>query len=108
VQPDDSSFRAAAAGAEWEKEAFGPNLNNQAGKDAWPITSATFILMHKVQDKPEQATEVLKFFAWAYASGGKAAGELDYVAIPDAVAKLIEAQWAKTIKDASGKPVAVK
>lgn len=108
VQPEDATFRAAAAGAEWEKDSFGPNLNNQAGKDAWPITSATFILMHQVQDKPEQATEVLKFFAWAYANGGKAAAELDYVAIPESVAKLIEAQWTKTLKDSSGKPIAVK
>jgi phosphate transport system substrate-binding protein len=108
VEPDDATFRAAAAGAEWEKDSFGPNLNNQAGKDAWPITSATFILMHKVQDKPEQAAEVLKFFSWAYKNGGKAATELDYVTIPEAVTKMIEAQWGKTLKDTSGKAISIK
>lgn len=108
VQPDDTSFRAAAAGADWEKSAFGANLNNQAGKDAWPITSATFILMHKVQDKPAQATEVVKFFTWAYDKGDNMALDLDYVPMPDAVVKLVDAQWQKSLKDASGKAVATK
>ncbi|HEU4622150.1 MAG TPA: phosphate ABC transporter substrate-binding protein PstS [Burkholderiaceae bacterium] len=108
VQPDEATFRAAAAGADWEKAAFGVNLNQQPGKDAWPITSATFILMHKQQDKPAQATEVIKFFHWAYSSGDKMAADLDYVPIPDGVVKLIEAQWQKSLKDAAGKPVALK
>ncbi len=108
VQPDDATFRAAAADADWEKSSFGANLNNQAGKDAWPITSATFILMHKVQDKPAQGTEVVKFFAWAYDKGDNLALELDYVPMPDAVVKLVEKQWHANLKDASGKGIALK
>ena len=54
-------------------------LTDQPGKDAWPITTGTFILVHKVQDKPANAAAVLKFFEWAYKSGDKTAIDLDYV-----------------------------
>jgi len=104
VSPDDSAFKAAAAGADWNKS-FYQVLTNQAGKDAWPITGATFILMHKVQDKPANATSVLKFFDWAYKSGDKTADDLDYVPMPDGVKTAIAKAWGD-IKDASGKSVA--
>ena len=104
VAPDDLTFKAAAAGADWNKSNFGEILTNQAGKDAWPITGATFILMHKVQDKPAQAAEVLKFFEWSYKNGGKMAEDLDYVALPDSLIKLIHTSWSG-IKDGAGKPV---
>jgi phosphate transport system substrate-binding protein len=104
ISPDDLTFKAAAAGADWHKSNFGEILTNQAGKDAWPITGATFILMHKVQDKPAQAAEVLKFFEWSYKNGSKLAEDLDYVALPDSLVKLINASWVN-IKDASGKSV---
>ncbi|MFH0131448.1 phosphate ABC transporter substrate-binding protein PstS [Variovorax sp. EL159] len=106
VSPDDTAFKAAAAGAEWSKS-FYQVLTNQAGKDAWPITGATFILMHKVQDKPANATTVLKFFDWAYKSGDKTADDLDYVPMPDAVKATIAKSWGE-VKDASGKAVAYK
>jgi len=82
-------------------------LTDEPGKDSWPITGATFILMHKVQDKPAQATASLKFFDWAYANGDKAAAELDYVPLPDALKSMIHKQW-ETVKDSAGKPVALK
>ena len=82
-------------------------LTNQADKGAWPITGATFILMHKAQEKPAQATTALKFFDWAYKNGDKTAGDLDYVPMPDQVKGAIAAAWGE-IKDASGKPVAFK
>ena len=106
VEPDDLTFQAAAAGADWNKS-FYQVLTEQAGKDAWPISGATFILMHTTQDKPAQATAALKFFDWAYANGDKAANELDYVALPDSLKALIHTKWAG-IKDASGKTVAAK
>ena len=62
--------------------------------------------MHKVQDKPTQGTEVLKFFEWAYANGGVTATEMDYVPLPEALVKLVRKSWAD-VKDASGKPVYV-
>jgi len=106
VAPDDATFKAAAAGAEWQKTFF-QILTEQPGKDSWPITGATFIVMHKSQDKPAQATAALKFFDWAFNSGDAMSTELDYVPMPDAVEALVRRQWAE-IKDASGKPVALK
>lgn len=106
VQPDDLTFKAAAANADWQKSAFNQILTNQAGKDAWPITGATFVLFHARQDKPAQGTEALKFFEWSYKNGGKMATDLDYVALPESLIKLIHASWAG-IKDGAGKPVIV-
>jgi phosphate transport system substrate-binding protein len=106
VAPDDASFKAAAAGAEWNKS-FYQILTNQPGKEAWPITGATFIIMHQKQDKPQQAQSALRFFDWAFANGDKMSEELDYVPLPDSVETLIRQQWGK-ITDVAGKPVAVK
>ncbi len=106
IKPEDDSFKAAAAGADWAKS-FYQILTNQPGKDAWPISGATFILMHTKQDKPANATEVLKFFSWAYVNGDKTAADLDYVPMPKPVIAAIEKAWGE-IKDGAGKPVAFK
>ena len=106
VSPDDAAFKAAAAGADWAKS-FYQILTEQPGKDAWPITGATFILMHKTQDKPAQAASSLKFFDWAFKNGDKTADDLDYVPMPANVKVIIEKAWAD-IKDASGKSIATK
>jgi phosphate transport system substrate-binding protein len=106
VAPDDGSFKAAAAGAAWDKT-FYQILTEQPGKDAWPITGATFILMYKAQDKPAQAAAALKFFDWAYTNGDKMAVDLEYVAMPESVKALVRKAWGE-IKDGSGKPVAFK
>jgi phosphate transport system substrate-binding protein len=104
VQPDDSSFQAAAAGADWKgTPGFGVILTDQAGKASWPVTGASFILMQARQDKPQSAVEVMKFFDWSFRNGQKMAEELDYVAIPDPVAKEIASAWKAQIKDGSGK-----
>ncbi|WP_332815610.1 phosphate ABC transporter substrate-binding protein PstS [Ramlibacter sp.] len=107
VAPDDTAFKAAAAGAEWSKS-FYQILTNQPGAQAWPITGATFILMHKVQDKPEQAAAALKFFDWAYANGDATAESLDYVPMPAAVKDQIRKLWASEVKDGSGKNIALR
>ena len=106
VSPDDLTFKAAAAGADWAKS-FYQILTNQAGKDAWPLTGATFILMHKVQDKPAQASTTLKFFDWAYKNGDKTSEDLDYSPMPASVKLAIEKSWSE-IKDVAGKSVAIK
>ena len=106
VSPDDDAFKAAAAGADWSKS-FYQILTNQPGKAAWPLTGATFILMHKAQDKPQQAAATLKFFEWAYKSGDKQAGELDYVPMPEAVKGQIAKSWGQIV-DGAGKAVALK
>jgi len=107
VPPTDTAFKAAAAGAEWTKS-FYQVLTDQPGKDSWPITGATFILMHKQQDKPVNAANTLKFFDWAFVNGDKMADDLDYVPLPASVKDLIRAQWAAQLKDASGKMIAYK
>ncbi len=104
VSPDDTAFKAAAAGADWTKS-FYQVLTNQAGKDSWPLTGATFILMHKVQDKPENGSAALKFFDWAYKNGDKTADDLDYVPMPDKVKDVIRKSWGQ-IKDGAGKSIA--
>ncbi|MBW8907261.1 MAG: phosphate ABC transporter substrate-binding protein PstS [Betaproteobacteria bacterium] len=106
VAPSANTFQAAAAGVDW-KAAPGMYviLTDAPGKRAWPIAGATFILMHKVQEKPENGREVLKFFDWAYEKGDPLAQSLDYVPMPDAVVRLIQANWKAQLKDASGKPV---
>jgi phosphate transport system substrate-binding protein len=106
VNPDDANFKAAAASADWAKS-FYQILTEQPGKDAWPLTGATFILMHKTQDKAEQGASSLKFFEWAYNNGDKAAADLEYVPLPNNVKDLVRKQWAN-IKDASGKTVSYK
>jgi len=106
VAPDDSSFKAAAAGADW-KSSFYQVLTNQPGKDSWPITAATFILVHKAQDDASKGTGVLKFFEWAYANGDKMASDLDYVPMPDSVKAQIHTLWGE-VKDTSGKAIAYK
>ena len=106
VSPDDSAFKAAAAGADWAKS-FYQILTNQPGKESWPITGATFILMQKSQEKPVQAATSLKFFEWAYKTGDKTASDLDYVPMPDSVKETILKSWA-AIQDTSGKAIAYK
>ncbi|MCX7138817.1 MAG: substrate-binding domain-containing protein, partial [Proteobacteria bacterium] len=106
VGPDDKTFRAAAANADWSKApGFYLMLTDQPGKESWPLTGATFILMHKKQDKPENGAIALKFFNWAYESGDELALDLDYVPMPDTVVKQVQAEWKK-IQDGSGKPIA--
>ena len=106
LQPSDDAFKAAAAGANWAgTPGFAVVLTNQAGKASWPITGASYILMHKTQPNAATAKEVLKFFDWAYKNGGAAAAELDYVPMPDNVTKLVQDAWRANLKDAAGKAV---
>ena len=102
----EATFQGAAAGADWTKS-FYQVLTDEPGKNAWPITGATFVLMQRVQDKPAQGAAALKFFDWSYANGDKAAGDIDYIVLPQSVKDLIRKEWG-TIKDTSGKTVAMK
>ena len=105
VAPDDLTFKAAAANADWKSvPGMGVLLTDQKGDQAWPITGASFILLHAKQEKPEAGREVIRFFDWAFRNGAKMADELDYVPMPEAVVKEIQASWKK-VTDAGGKPV---
>src|SRR6516164_9521894 len=106
VAPVSATFQAAAANADWNSvPGYGVILSNQPGAASWPMTAATFILIHKQPQDPAAATEALKFFAWAYAKGSKMAEDLDFVPMPANVVAAIQGVWAKEIKDASGKPL---
>ena len=94
VTPSDDAFKAAASGATWNKTYF-QVLTNQTGKESWPISGATFILVHLKPTKPEEVKAALKFFDWAYTSGDKSADDLDYVPLPDSVKNHIRADWKR-------------
>src|SRR6201984_1162332 len=99
VQPTVEAFQAAGANAGWSKAAgFSLILTNQPGEASWPITAATFILMHKEPVDKAASAEAIKFFKWAFAKGGTMAEELDYIPMPDNVVKLIEKTWSADIK----------
>ena len=104
VAPTSVAFQAAAANADWNSvPGYGVILANQPGAESWPMTAATFILVHKQPDDAAAVSEALKFFAWAYAKGDKMAEELDYVPMPKKVVGEVQKMWASQIKDAGGK-----
>ena len=103
-EPENATFQAAAASADWKNAPmFYRILTDQPGRDAWPITGASFILIHTVQENTGKRAQVLKFFDWSFHNGQKLAETLDYVPLPDSVVKLIEDAWKAQLKDASGK-----
>ena len=103
--PEEKAFQAAAANADWQAQpGFGISLNDQKGAAAWPITSATFILVPARPEKPAEVQEALKFFDWAYRSGDGLASALDYVALPANVKDEVRAAW-KGVTDSAGKPI---
>jgi phosphate transport system substrate-binding protein len=104
VVPSQKTFAAAAAGVNWKQApGFYVILTNQRGKNAWPITGATFILVYKKARKPETTQAALKFFDWAYHNGDKMAKSLDYIPMPKNVTKLVEHAWHKKIHGPKGK-----
>jgi len=103
VEANGETVQAAAANADWEhSDGFYLIITDQAGANSWPISASTFILMPKSVPDAAAAGEALKFFAWAYANGDKAASDLDYVPMPADVKKLVESRWSE-IKGSDGK-----
>jgi len=106
VQPSEETFAAAAANADWSSApGMGVVLTDEPGADSWPITAASFILMHKTQSKPENGKAVLEFFDWAFKNGKEMASELDYVPMPDSVTEQIAELWKSEIKTEDGAPI---
>jgi len=93
VLPDDETFKAAAKDADWSQ--MNAILTDQKGKDAWPITGASFIIMYKKQDDPLTGRAVLKFFSWSFNNGEKMATDLDYVPLPKDVVAKVRNEWSK-------------
>jgi phosphate transport system substrate-binding protein len=94
VAPTEEAFKAAAANADWNKTYF-QILTNQAGQQAWPISGATFILVYLKPEDAAKSKTAIAFFDWAFASGDRAADDLDYVALPLAVKNKIRADWKR-------------
>ena len=104
VSPGRQSFRSAVANAEWTgAPALHALLADQAGKQTWPITGATFVLIYKQQQQRRTATQMLQFFDWSYRTGAGLADELQYVPMPKDVVQLIESAWG-AVKDPRGQP----
>ncbi len=105
VAPNLSTFQAAAKGADWEHTpGMAVVLVNQPGKDSWPITGASFILLQKHQKDCDTATEMLKFFHWCYMEGAQMAVKLLYVPMPKEVVGIVETLWSTQIT-CKGQPV---
>jgi phosphate transport system substrate-binding protein len=101
VAPSADTFQAAASNADWTHSAsYFMILTDQAGAKSWPITGASFILVYAVPQDAAATAEALKFFNWAYKSGGQMAAELDYVPLPEALIKQVRATWKAEIKGA--------
>jgi len=94
VAPTEDAFKAAAANADWNKTYY-QILTNQEGKEAWPISGATFILVHTKPSDAAASKTAINFFDWAFINGDKAADDLDYVALPLAVKNKIRADWKR-------------
>ena len=94
IAPDDETFKAAAAGADWNKSFF-QILTDQPGKNSWPITGATFIIMPLKSTNPDNAQAAIKFFNWAFDKGDQMAADLDYVPMPKTVVNRVKAEMAK-------------
>jgi phosphate transport system substrate-binding protein len=97
VMPDDDAFAAAAAGADWfSVPGMGLSIVNQPGAKAYPVTTASFILMYKEPSNKAESAEVLKFFDWAFKNGKEMASELDYVGLPDSLTNQIRQRvWSQ-------------
>lgn len=106
VTPSEASFAAAAAHAQWaDTPGMGVILTDMPGEDSWPITAASFILVHKTQDNLAQGQATLEFFDWAFSQGAEMARELDYVPLPETVIEQIRTAWTNEIKDANGQSI---
>jgi phosphate transport system substrate-binding protein len=99
VQPNDDTFSAAAAAAQWgSSKDFYLIMTNAPGPNSWPITATNFILMYKKPKNAVSAKDAKDFFRWVYANGDAQATALGYVPLPDALVKQIETYWTQNLK----------
>lgn len=99
VAPGEASFSAAAGAAQWEDtQDFIENLTDKPGKGSWPICGGTYILVQQAQNDAVATRDVLKFFDWAYANGGRVAIELGYVPLPERVQNLVRRSWREQVQ----------
>jgi phosphate transport system substrate-binding protein len=105
VKPDEASFSAAAASADWGGvQNFAVDLNNEPGDNSWPIESATFVLLPTDPADAEKSAAVMKFFDWGFKNGDDAAKGLQYIVLPAAVKDAVRKAWSTDVQ-ANGKPI---
>jgi phosphate transport system substrate-binding protein len=103
LSPTLETFQAAASSADWDSDPnFAVSLLNQPGPNAWPIVSATFILLPRNPTDATRSANVMRFFDWAYKSGDKLATGLEYVPMPDSVAERVRVKWRTLVKGPNG------
>jgi phosphate transport system substrate-binding protein len=106
VEPKIETFQAAAASADWSQNpGYYVILTNQPGSQSWPITGASFILMHRQPQDPAAARSALQFFDWVYKKGGDMAKELDYVPMPQNVVQQVQQTWSMEFTQVGGQPL---
>jgi phosphate transport system substrate-binding protein len=98
VTPSLESFQAAAASAEWTAKDFFEVITDAPGAKSWPVTASVFVIMYRTPKDAQASKNALAFFKWAFDKGQADAKSLDYVALPPALTKKIEAYWAENIK----------
>ncbi len=99
VQPNDASFAAAAATADWANSTdFNLVITDAPGTDAWPITATNFILVSKQPKDAARNQATLDFFKWAFEEGQAQATDLHYVPLPAELVSQIEAYWESEFK----------
>jgi len=106
LSPSPEAFQAATSKVDWRDAAdLYLIFTDQIGKDSWPITGATYILLHKIEANPGRALAVMKFFDWSYTNGDKMAKDLDYVPLPENLKSLILKAWKDDVKTKEGKKI---
>ena len=97
IVPNQDAVADAAAGANFKIKGMAPDLLDQAHKNAWPITSATYVLAYEKGADAAKQKDVVNFFTWSLNNGQKMAEELGFVPLPPSVVKMVEAEM-KNIK----------
>jgi phosphate transport system substrate-binding protein len=98
VNPEVKSVTAAAAGAmATMPKDFRVSITDSPGAGAYPISSFTWILLYESPDDKASAGAMSEFMKWALTDGQKAAAELGYAPLPDALVPL-ELEQLKRIK----------
>ncbi len=95
IVPSQQAVADAAAGANFKVKGMAPDLLDQTHKNAWPITTATYILAYEKGANVEKQKVLADFFNWSLNNGQKMAEELGFVSLPAGVVKMVEAEMQR-------------
>ena len=66
------------------------SIVNAPGKDAYPISSLTWLLVYENQANSEKGKKLVDFLKWMLADGQKSAPSLDYAPLPGAIVRQLQ------------------